>query len=125
DQEITRGPPAGARALATLLPLRLAFGGELASGRSCQARLFDPLLLTIRDVNARVASESTLVGSDSADLDSTVMVWIPEHFDTVRAFRIDHDAMGMPVSSWIDAQGRVVVSASDSSKRAGTGFAME
>jgi len=125
DSQMTRIPLQGPITLPTLLPLRLAFGGELTSGRSYQARLFDPLLLTIRDVNARVASESTLVVSDSADLDSTVMVWIPEHFDTVRAFRIDHDAMGMPVSSWIDAQGRVVVSASDSSKRAGTGFAME
>ncbi len=125
DSQMTRIPLQGPITLPTLLPLRLAFGGELKSGRSYQARLFDPLLLTTRDVSARVSSESTLVVSDSADLDSTVMVWVPEHFDTVRAFRIDHDAMGMPMSSWIDAQGRVVLAASDSGKGAGSGFEME
>jgi len=130
DSQMTRIPLQGPITLPTLLPLRLAFGGELKSGRSYQARLFDPLLLTTRDVSVRVASESTLVVSDSADLDSTVMVWVPEHFDTVRAFRIDHDAMGMPMSSWIDAQGRLVLAASDSGKGGGpggpgNGFAME
>jgi hypothetical protein len=125
DSQMTRIPLQGPITLPTLLPLRLAFGGELKSGRSYQARLFDPLLLTTRDVRARVASESTLVVSDSADLDSTVMVWVPEHFDTIRAFRIDHDAMGMPMSSWIDAQGRVVFAASDSTTSQGNGFAME
>jgi transglutaminase superfamily protein len=101
------------------LPLRLAFGGELKSGRSYTARLFDPLLLTGRDVTARVAAESTLVVSDSADLDSTTMTWVPEHYDTVRAFRIDHDATGIPTRSWIDAQGRIVAATN------GPGFGME
>ena len=123
DSQMTRIALQGPITLPTLLPLRLAFGGELKSGRSYQARLFDPLLLSTRDVSAHVASESTLVVSDSADIDSTVMVWVPEHFDTVRAFRIDHDAMGMPMSSWIDAQGRLVFAESDSGK--GSGFAME
>ena len=63
----------------------------------------------------RVAAESTLVVSDSADIDSTTMTWVPEHFDTVRAFRIEHDANGMPMHSWIDAQGRLVF-ASDTSR---------
>src|SRR5439155_7356357 len=98
DSQMTRIPLPGPITLPTLLPLRLAFGGELRSGRSYTARLFDPLLLNGRDVTARVAAESTLVVSDSADLDSTTMAWIPEHFDTVRAFRIDHDALGVPMS---------------------------
>lgn len=112
DSQITWIPLPGPLTLPTLLPLRLAFGGELQSGRSYTARLFDPLLLTLRDVTARVAAESTLVVSDSADLDSTTMVWVAEHFDTVRAFRIDHDATGVPTSSWIDAQGRLVLGSS-------------
>jgi hypothetical protein len=119
DSQMTRIPLAGPITLPALLPLRLAFGGELQSGRSYTARLFDPVLVTSRDVSVRVAAESTLVVSDSADLDSTTMTWVPEHFDTVRAFRIDHDANGMPMSSWIDAQGRFVF-ASDT-----VGFAME
>ncbi|HWC74882.1 MAG TPA: transglutaminase-like domain-containing protein, partial [Gemmatimonadales bacterium] len=119
DSQTTRIPLRGPITLPALLPLRLAFGGELKSGRSYAARLFDPLLLTARDVRARVSAESTLVVSDSADLDSTTMTWVPEHYDTVRAFRIDHDANGVPTRSWIDAQGRVV------SATTGSGFAME
>ncbi len=120
DSQTTRIPLQGPITLPTLLPLRLAFGGELRPGHAYTARLFDPLLLTGRDVTARVAAESTLVVSDSADLDSTTMVWVPEHFDTVRAFRIDHDALGggVPMSSWIDAQGGLVFATTD-------GFAME
>jgi hypothetical protein len=108
DSQVTRIPLTGPITLPTLFPLRLAFGGELQQGRSYTARLFDPLLLAGRDVTVRVAAESTLVVADSADLDSTTMVWGPEHFDTVRAFRIDHEANGVRMSSWIDAQGRVV-----------------
>ena len=119
DSQVTRIPLNGPVTLPTLLPLRLAFGGELQRGRTYTARLFDPLLLATRDVTVRVAAESTLVVSDSADLDSTTMVWLPEHFDTVRAFRIDQDANGVLISSWIDAQGRLVRASSP------TGFAME
>jgi hypothetical protein len=124
DSQVTRIPLKGPITLPTLLPLRLAFGGELEAGRSYTARLFDPLLLTERVVTARVAAESTLVVSDSADLDSTIMVWVPEHFDTVRAFRIDHDASGVPMRSWIDAQGRLVYASSEAA-RGGDGFVTE
>jgi hypothetical protein len=122
DSQRTRIPLEGPITLPTLLPLRLAFGGELHSGRSYSARMFDPVLLTGRDVSVRVAAESTLVVSDSADIDSTTMVWVPEHFDTVRAFRIDYDASGVPLRSWIDAQGRLVLASSGSGDE---GFAME
>ncbi len=126
DSQLTRIPLQGPLTLPTLLPLRLAFGGELRSGRAYTARLFDPLLLISRDVTARVAAESTLVVSDSADLDSTSMAWVPEHFDTVRAFRIDHDAMGggVPMTSWIDAQGGLVF-ATTAGSGGERGFAME
>ncbi len=119
DSQVTRMPLTGPITLPTLLPLRLAFGGELQRGRSYTARLFDPLLLATRDVTVRVAAESTLVVADSADLDSTTMVWGPEHFDTVRAFRIDHESNGVRMSNWIDAQGRVVLASGP------VGFAME
>jgi transglutaminase-like putative cysteine protease len=119
DSQTTRIRLKSPISLPALLPLRLAFGGELESGRLYTTRLFDPVLLVERDVTARVSAESTFVVSDSADLDSTTMTWVPEHFDTVRAFRIDHDAHGTPMSSWIDAQGRLVF-ASDSA-----GFAVE
>ena len=119
DSQMTRIPLNGPVTLPALLPLRLAFGGELQSGRSYTARLFDPLLVTGRDVTARVSAETTLVVSDSADIDSTTMTWVPEHFDTVRAFRIDQEANGVTTHSWIDAQGRIVLTASE------PGFSME
>ena len=119
DSQMTRIPLKGPVTLPALLPLRLAFGGELQSGRSYTARLFDPLLVTGRDVTARVSAETTLVVSDSADIDSTTMTWVPEHFDTVRAFRIDQEANGVTTHSWIDAQGRIVLTASE------PGFSME
>jgi len=119
DSQVTRMPLTGPITLPSLLPLRLAFGGELQRGRTYSARLFDPLLLATQDVTVRVAAESTLVVADSADLDSTTMVWGPEHFDTLRAFRIDHEANGVRVSNWIDAQGRIVRSSGH------VGFAME
>src|SRR5206468_11846031 len=48
DSQLTRIPLQGPITLPTLLPLRLAFGGELRSGRTYTTRLFDPLLLTTR-----------------------------------------------------------------------------
>jgi transglutaminase-like putative cysteine protease len=108
DSQVTRIPLAGPITLPTLLPLRLAFGGELRPGHTYTSRLFDPVLLAERSVTVRVAAESTLIVADSADIDSTTMVWVPVRFDTVRAFRIDQEANGIGISSWIDAQGRLV-----------------
>ncbi|MGH7606737.1 MAG: hypothetical protein ACREME_05305, partial [Gemmatimonadales bacterium] len=119
DSQVTRVRLTGPVTIPSLLPLRLAFGGELEEGRSYSARLFDPLLLAGRDLTVRVAAESTLVVADSAALDSTTMVWLPEHFDTVRAFRIEHTVHGVPVGSWIDGEGRLVRSAN------AAGFGME
>jgi len=36
------------------------------------------------------------------------MVWVAVRFDTVRAFRIDQEVNGVRLTSWIDAQGRLV-----------------
>ena len=94
--------------LPSLLPLRLAFGGELKRGATSSLRLFDPMLLAERDVSVRVAAETTMVVADSADYDSTAMAWVPVHFDTLRAFRIDEESGGLMVSAWIDAQGHAV-----------------
>lgn len=92
----------------SLLPLRLAFGGELSRGNTYTARLFDPALLAEHDVTVRVGAESTFVVPDSADYDSTAMAWVPARFDTVRAFLVDQDAGGRHSRAWVDAQGRIV-----------------
>ena len=119
DSQTTRIELTRPIVLPALLPLRLAFGGELKPGRTYPIRLFDPLLLAERDVVVTIAAESTLVVADSADYDSTAMAWVPVRFDTVRAFRIEQESQGLTVSAWIDAQGRVVRATSP------VGFTME
>ncbi len=108
DSEFTRVPLSRPIVLPTLLPLRLAFGGELKPGKTYSVRVFDPLLLAMRDVGVTIAAESTLVVPDSADYDSTAMAWVPVHFDTVRAFRIEQLRDGVRGSAWIDAAGHIV-----------------
>ena len=112
DSQTTRVPIARPVALPSLLPLRLAFGGELRQGRDVTAWLLDPFTISERNVAARITAESTLVVADSADYDSTMMAWVPVRFDTVRAFRLDAAATGSGGGggrlTWIDPQGRVV-----------------
>jgi len=103
---------AGPIVLPSLLPLRLAFGGQLARGRTYATTVFDPVLLAQRPVTVTVAAESTFVVADSAAYDSTALAWIPARFDTVRAFRVDQregeGEGGMTTRAWIDAQGHIV-----------------
>src|SRR2546429_7271396 len=108
DSETTHVPLARPIVLPTLLPLRLAFGGELKRGRTYASAVFDPILLAERPVTVLVAAESTLVVADSAGYDSTALAWVPARFDTVRAFRIEQREGGMTTRAWIDAQGHIV-----------------
>jgi len=114
DSETTHVPLARPIVLPTLLPLRLAFGGELKRGKTYASVVFDPILLAERPVTVLVAAESTLVVADSAAYDSTALAWVPAHFDTVRAFRIEQregegeGERGMTTRAWIDAQGHIV-----------------
>ena len=108
DSETVRWALARPVVIPSLLALRLAFGGELRSGNTYSARLFDPILLIERDVSARVGAESTFVVADSAEYDSTAMAWVPVRFDTVRAFAVDEDGAGGRTRQWVDAQGRLV-----------------
>src|SRR5207244_1002487 len=110
DSATTHVPLARPIVLPTLLPLRLAFGGELKRGKTYASVVFDPILLAQRPVTVLVAAESTLVVADSAAYDSTALAWVPAHFDTVRAFRIEQreGEGGMTTRAWIDAQGHIV-----------------
>lgn len=108
DSETVRWTLARPVVVPSLLALRLAFGGELRSGNTYSARLFDPVLLAERDVRARVGAESTFVVADSAEYDSTAMAWVPVRFDTVRAFAVDEEGAGGRTRQWVDAQGRLV-----------------
>src|SRR5881227_1323786 len=96
DSETTRTPLLRPVVIPTLLPLRLAFGGELKPGKAYASAVFDPMLLAQRPVDVTVAAESTLVVPDSAGFDSTTMAWVAVHFDTIRAFRIEERSGGSP-----------------------------
>jgi hypothetical protein len=108
DSETTRMPLVRPVVLPTILPLRLAFSGELKPGKVYSSVVFDPMLLAQRSVDVTVAAETTLAVPDSAGFDSTTMAWVAVHFDTVRAFRIEARSGGSPTTAWIDAQGHVV-----------------
>ena len=108
DSATTHVPLAPSSVLPTMVPLRLAFGSELKRGRTYTLATFDPVLLEQRQLRITVAAESTFTVPDSAGYDSTAMAWVPVHFDTIRAFRIEEESGGTTTHAWIDAQGHIV-----------------
>jgi len=105
--------------LPALLPLNLAFGGELAVGKTYSIRLFDPLQLSERPVDVTVVAESLFVVPDSAELHGTPPLWVPARWDTVHAWQLRQDMGGFQVEAWIDDLGQIVQASSP------MGFAME
>lgn len=92
-----------------LMPLTVAFGGQLEVGRSVTLRLFDPTVLRPQPTTFRIVAESTFVFPDSADFDSTLNRFVAATFDTVRAFAVTSEGeRGMQATTWIDAVGNVV-----------------
>jgi len=113
SREERRIPLAEPIVLPQLLPLRLAFGGELDVGRSYAVRLFDPVTLEGRDVSVEVAAESTfIVPQDTAVFDTTVRRWVPVVWDTVRAWRLNEATGRYPMDTWVDDLGRLVAAQS-------------
>ncbi|MCH7875542.1 MAG: transglutaminase domain-containing protein [Gemmatimonadetes bacterium] len=94
--------------LATLMPLNLAFSGELEVGRSYRLAIFDPVLMQERDVTLTIAAESTFVVADSAVLDSATARFVPVAWDTVQAWQIRQEGAAVPFHTWIDDLGQVV-----------------
>lgn len=95
--------------LPTTLPFRVAFSGRLHTGAEFSLPLID-LEGGGRSgqVSIRVTAESTFVVPDSAGWDSAGAEWVPATTDTIRAWRIEHDATGAPTVSWVDAGGVLV-----------------
>ncbi len=94
--------------LPALLPLSLAFGGDLAVGKTYAVRLFDPLQLAERDVDITVLAESTFVVPDSAELLGEEPIWVAARWDTVHAWQVRQDMGGFQVEAWIDDLGQIV-----------------
>jgi hypothetical protein len=94
--------------LPSMLPYRVAFGGHLQVGARFVVQLLDPAASTTRPVEVSITAESTFVVPDSARWDAVSASWVPALLDTVRAWRVEHQAPGVPTASWVDAQGAIV-----------------
>lgn len=112
DSHVTRLPVREALVLPSLLPLRLSLAGQLRRGQAHDVRVLDPVVLTTRRTVVSVGTESLFVVPDSAEYDSTAMAWVPAHFDSLRALRLDQTAGGVRVTAWADRAGRLARSAS-------------
>jgi transglutaminase-like putative cysteine protease len=94
--------------LPQVLPYRLAFGKRLEVGRVVEANVFDMNTGTIDRVSFAATAESTFVVADSAVEQRLTKLWMPIAFDTVKAYRIEHQATGTPVVTWVDEHGGMV-----------------
>lgn len=94
--------------LAQVLPYRLAFGKRLQVGRTVSANVLDLSTGIIGRVDFSATAESTFVVADSAVEQRQTHRWRPVTYDTVRAWRIEHAALGTPVVTWVDAHGGLV-----------------
>ncbi len=94
--------------LPEVLPYRLAFGKRLEVGRTVTASVLDLTTGTIGRVEFSATAESTFVVADSAIEQRTTRRWMPVSYDTVKAWRIEHAAIGTPVVNWVDENGGLV-----------------
>lgn len=113
SREVRRIPLTEPIVLPPLLPLRIAFGGELEVGRAYDVRLFDPVLMAARHLTVEVAAESTfIVPQDTAVFDRATGRWRPVVFDTLQAWRLRETSGRYPVDTWVDDLGRLVAATS-------------
>ena len=98
--------------LPALLPLNLAFGGQLAVGRTYAVRMFDPLQLSERDVSVTVTAESVFVVPDSAERAGADAAWVAARWDTLHAWQVRQEMGGFQVEAWIDDLGQIVQASS-------------
>jgi len=94
--------------LPVTLPYRVAYSGRLRVGAAFSLALADVNGSGRSEVAIRVTAESTFVVPDSAVWDSAGGRFVAATTDTIRAWRIEHDAPGAPTVSWVDAGGVLV-----------------
>ncbi|MGE0439614.1 MAG: transglutaminase domain-containing protein [Gemmatimonadales bacterium] len=94
--------------LPEVLPYRLAFGKRLEVGRTVSANVLDLTTGTINRIEFAATAESTFVVADSAVEQRPSGHWRPVTWDTVKAWRIEHAALGTPQVDWVDRNGGLV-----------------
>ena len=87
--------------------LRLVRGDRV--GRTFEVSVLDPVTLDPTSERVSISAESLLVVADSAVFDSVLSRWVPAHYDTVQAWRLEATEHGVPVVRWVDEQGLVVM----------------
>ena len=90
------------------LPLRLAADPDIQPGRRVAVRVLDPRSASVRTVALRVREEATRIFPDSARRDTASGDWVVAGTDTVRAWRLTPAEGGLPVTAWIDEDGRLL-----------------
>ena len=103
----------------SVLPIRVAMGGELVVGNTIRYPVFDPSTLGTRVVEMQVVEMDTLIVPDSASLDPTTSRWSAASYDTIPVWKVAEIYGGVSVESWVDADGRVIKASSP------MGFSME
>lgn len=115
DREGPNGNPSSIRfripgdaMLPVMLSYRAAFGGQLHTGGRFVAPLLDLGGAGVRPVIVKVTAESTFVVPDSAVWEPARGEWVAATSDTLRAWRLEHDAGGVPAVSWVDETGALL-----------------
>ena len=90
------------------LPIRLAADPRVQPGSRVAVRLLDPRSASVRTVELRVREEATRIFPDSARRDTATGSWAVAGRDTVQAWRVTPGEGGLPVSAWVDEDGRLL-----------------
>ena len=90
------------------LPLRLAADPDIRPGRRVAVRMLDPRSASVRTVELQVEEEAIRVFPDSADRDTATGQWVVAGADTVRAWRLTPAESGLPITAWVDEDGRLL-----------------
>lgn len=104
---------------ASVVPIRVALGGELRVGNRVRFPVFDPTTLSSRPVEVRVLEHDTLMVTDSVAVDPASGRWEEARTTAVPAWRIAELFGGIQIESWVDQDGRILRASSP------LGFAME
>jgi len=97
----------------SVVPIRVAMGGDLEVGRTVRLAVFDPSVLSTRPVEVRVLETDTMIVPDSVVVDPETGRFAPSpESDTVAVWKVAQMFGGVSMESWIDEDGRVMEASS-------------
>lgn len=90
------------------LPIRVAADPRVQPGRRVAVRLLDPRSASVRTVELEVQEVDARIYPDSARRDPGTGRWEVAGRDTVRAWRLAPAGGALPISAWVDEDGRLL-----------------